>query len=669
MSSDAQRIQRRGRTVRGRQARLTTPAAKDKLVANVTEGMTVKAALEDVGYAYKTYEEWRRKDEKFRARVDQARMMRKPREVKRGERLDFVTWRKKYLGISTPLHQQQWVDLIEGREPRDLHPAQTFERGTSSNRILINCPPFHGKSIALTVDYSTYRLCMDPGYRILIISAGAELAKQFLFGIKERLTSPDFMELQKAYAPDGGWEATSESWTESKITFSIDQRSGSDRDSHEKDPNVQAIGMNGKIYGRRADLIIVDDGVDETNVSAYAKQMAWLSRTVLSRLELGGRLVMVGTRIAPVDLYSELLRPENYANGRVPWTYLASPAILEEGKTPAEHVTLWPYADFPWVRKDPSGVLQDECICGEESCADGLMVDGEKKYARWDGVHLEKGPRADNTATMWALVYQQKSIDENSTFPEHAVRAATNTQRLCGRLEADRVGHPLGGMHGKYIIAGLDPSIKGFAGIVVAAVSRETNKRYVLAAFNLKAPTAEELKAKMRELTEHYEIDEWRVEKTGLLQFFTQDAVLRSWFATRGVRFTEHQTGSNKWDPMFGVSSMASLFGEYDRAWDDPNGNWRTITEPLVELPRANQEGMKAFVHQLLTWSPDLDPAKVPCDLVMAFWFMETGAREHLGVGRSNNVVSFGARRNKFVSPRRKNQYRVSLADYRPTDH
>jgi hypothetical protein len=31
---------------------------------------------------------------------------------------------------------------------------------------------------------------------------------------------------------------------------------------------------------------------------------------------------------------------------------------------------------------------------------------------------------------------------------------------------------------------------------------------------------------------------------------------------------------------------MASLFGEYDKRWDDPNGAWRTITEPLIELPR-----------------------------------------------------------------------------------
>lgn len=988
-----------------RPSRLTTEAAKAHLVEKVQQGMTVKGALDKVGYAYKTYEEWRRKDADFKARVDQARQLRAPkRDAERGERLGFEQWRKKYLGVDTPWHQLQWVDLLENREPRDLHDSQIYQRNRR-DRIIVNCPPFHcpevstpvltsegwktigevevgdfvfgmdgipgkvietwqpesevdlyevefstgdvlvtdaqhrwfvenpvgksfekttvelmddlryaagqakwrvpvstpatgrgpfgeepaplpldpyilgvwlgdgdtyepriavsaedyeslcaqikaagldysshpqrgghsvyvkgirgilrslgvlghkhipaayaiapteqrmallqglmdsdgtvtakdgrcsfsqneslrpdlvrdtyrlisslgfvprkrdeskwnispgtgelywnaqtriyftpskpvfrlerkmakqrlqgatrtgarrivdirpagrgmvkclsvtcsgnlyqvgdgcipqhnGKSVCITIDYSVYRLCMDPSYRIILISAGSELAKDFLFGIKQRLTSPEFLELQKAYAPDGGWESTAESWTETRIVFATETRQQGEKATHEKDANVIALGMRSKVYGRRADLIIVDDGVDTTNVSEHAKQMKWLRSMVESRLEAGGKLLVVGTRVAPVDLYSELMNPENYSNGRVPWTHLASPAILHEGKTPEEHVTLWPRAQAPWV--PASSAAQGElCLCERPECSEGFIWGGERVYARWDGLHLELGPRAANSATDWALIYQQSGVSENATFPEHAIQKSTNTQRLCGRLEADRVGHPLGGMHGRYVIGGCDPAIKGFAGLVVIAVDRDSHKRYVLGAWNLKAPTGEELKAKMRELTEHYNINEWRVEKTGLLQFFTQDAAFRSWFASKGVRFTEHLTGGNKWDAGFGVSSMAPLFGEYDKAWDAPTGNWRVITEPLIELPRHNQDGMKALVHQLITWTPELDPSKTPCDLVMALWFANTGAREYLGVGRSGNVLSFG-RSNPFTSPRsQKNRARVSLADLR----
>jgi hypothetical protein len=48
----------------------------------------------------------------------------------------------------------------------------------------------------------------------------------------------------------------------------------------------------------------------------------------------------------------------------------------------------------------------------------------------------------------------------------------------------------------------------------------------------------------------------------------------------------------------------------------------------------------------------------------MALWFFEIGAREHLGVGRGNNVTAFG-RSNRFVSPSKRQQTTtVRLADY-----
>lgn len=648
--------------------RLSREPAKERIIDLVHKGHSVKAALEKVGYAQKTYEEWRRKDESFRTRMDQARQLaRRDPDVVRGERLGFAEWRLKYLKTDTPWHMMQWIDLLEGREPRDMHPSQTFVKG-KRGRIVVNTPPFHAKTTCISVDYVTYRLCMDPGFRVLIISAGQELAKDILFGVKDRLTSPDFLELQKAYAPDGGWEATAESWTDSKIVFGTEVRAGSQKAGHEKDPNVIALGMRSKVYGKRADLAIVDDGVDTTNVSEHQKQLKWLRSMVESRLEAGGKLLVVGTRVAPNDLYSELLKPENYANGKSPWTYFASPAILEEAPDPKDHVTLWPYATRPWVAAGDEDM--DECLCENTAeCSAGYMLGDQQVFPRWDGVHLDKGPRAASSETDWSLVYQQKSVPENATFPEHAVTNSVNKHRLAGRLEADRMGHPLGGMHGKWIIAGLDPSIKGFAGIVILAVSKETGKRHLLNAYNIKAPTAKELKDRMKGLTEFYGVDEWRVEKTGLLQFFTQDAELRMWMQTRGVRFTEHLTGANKWDASYGVSSLSSLFGEYDKAWDEKgvgNVGWRTITEPLIELPRLyNNDGLKALVHQLVTWTPELDPAKTPCDLVMALWFAEVGAREHLGVGRSTTPIQWGSK-NRFVSPRNsKDRLTVSLADYR----
>lgn len=650
------------REYKPRARKYTTEAAKSKLIELVQDGLTIQAACDKVGYTRKWYELHRRNDKPFAAKVDQARQLRKPSgEITRGERLGFAEWRKKYLKRETYWHQLQWVDLLEGRPPRDLHPSQQYVQGVK-NRILINVPPHHAKTATISTEYVVYRLCMDPSFRVLIISAGQGLASSIVYDIQQILSSPDYIDLQKAYAPDGGWEATAESWRENQIIFGSAVRAGGGSESHEKDPNVLALGIRSKVYGRRADLIIVDDACDHTNVSEHAKQRRWLGSMVDTRLENKGKLLIVGTRVASVDLYSEMLKPENYSDMRSPWTYLASPAILDESENDEGSRTLWPKASAPWLA-DEGWDEGDQCMCNDRACS---QPDENGEYAHWDAVHLGFKRRGLSN-TEWALIYQQRSVAEDATFPEYAVQKSVNGSRQAGPLKANTVGHPPLGMNGMYVIAGLDPAIKGFAGMVVVAVDRETKMRYLLNAWNMKAPTASELKQKMREVTTEYGVNEWRVEKTGLLQFFTQDSELRLWMSSAGVRFVEHLTGSNKNDSAYGVSSCAPLFGEYDKAWDDPNGNWRQITPPLIELPRSqNSDGLKALVHQLITWTPELDPNKVPCDMVMALWFALVGAREHLGVGTTGNVVGLFGRSSRFVSPRttaKTATYR--LADFR----
>jgi hypothetical protein len=654
------RIAKNTRSEKSKPTRFTKEAAQGVFLSHRRDGLTVAAALERVGRTQKAYEHWRRTDPEFKRLADQAsQMSSQSLGDRRGEKMDFATFRRTYLNTETFWHQHQWIDILEGREPRDVHPAQTYHKGRAG-RLLINTPPFHAKSNTVTMDYVTYKLCMDPGYRVIIVSASSTFAQAFLQGIKQRLTHPDYIELQKAYAPPGGWKQSAESWTQTQIVLSA-----ADRDAAEKDPNVQVTGIRGQIYGRRCDLVVVDDAVIGANVNEWEKQLSWIRKEVASRIEAGGKLLVIGTRMASVDLYSELMNPDHYGNGKVPWTHFSSPAILEEGSSPAEHVTLWPVADQPWQPKE-SGDVCDLC---DGSCCEpiGETEFGAPIYPRWDGVHLESGPRAENSATDWALVYQQQAMHGNMTFPEHMVVKATNPSRIAGLLQEDVPGHPPGGMRGKYVVAGCDPSIKGFAGLIVVAFDPTDGKRYLLNAINLKSPTPQELKEEMKRVTEHYSVNEWRVEKTGLLQFFTQDEAFRLWFSARGVIFTEHLTsGQTKWDPAFGVGSLATLFGAYDRVHDAHGGEvgeWRVIAPPLIELPRQNSPGVKALIHQLITWTPDLDPKKVPQDLLMALWFVETCCRERT-VRQHVNASGFG--RSRFAARGNQNKRTVvNLADYR----
>lgn len=655
------------RSPRGtRTKKYTKQAAQERFIELVAEGLTHEQALEKVQRTRQAMELWRRDSKNdgpqgFYARHEHAKQVKriKASGAKRGNRdISFTEFRRRYLKSETFWHQLQWVDMLEGHEPRDLHSAQVYAQG-KRNRVLINTPPFHSKTV-LMMDFITYKLCLNPDYRVLLISETTDLAKDILYGVQQRLTNPTYIELQMAYAPQGGYRPNSDEWSQDVILFGPSLRSGT-----EKDPNLQALGLGSQIYGRRADLIVGDDLISTNNSHRWEKQMKWLRREVDSRVEMGGRICIVGSRTTSVDLYSELLNPEHYANGKPPWTYLASPAILEYGQTPEEHRTLWPYSEVPWVRDGADA--DDECECGTQACKDGFLDEqGRRLYPRWDGLHLEIGPRANNNASEWALTFQQTSIHDNAVFPQHAIQKSTKPGRLPGVLQADTPGHPIGGMHGMYVVGGVDPAVKGYAGLTVAAVDRATGRIYLLNAWNIRAPTPDQLKQRMKDISVQYSVHEWRVERTGLLQFFTQDAELRQWMQLRGIKFVEHQTSGNKWDPSFGVASMASLFGEWKRATGphgEPLTDWEPITEPLIELPRMTSEGLKALAHQLVIWTPELDPNRVPCDMVMSLWFLVVGARAATRTSSSGSLNPYkGAHR--FLSPAsRRSRVVVSMTE------
>jgi len=162
------------------------PEIKAKVVELVAKGMSVKDACALVDRTPKSYENWRATDKAFAAAVDAAR-----KRLKRSDRsgqdpevynLSFAEWRKRYLGRDTYKHHQLWVDVLEGKEPDLWHSALQYTKA-SPRRVLVNCPPHHGKSTLITIEYVTYKLCMNPAIRVVIISKTQEFAATFLHAI------------------------------------------------------------------------------------------------------------------------------------------------------------------------------------------------------------------------------------------------------------------------------------------------------------------------------------------------------------------------------------------------------------------------------------------------------------------------------------------------------
>jgi hypothetical protein len=472
----------------------------------------------------------------------------------------------------------------------------TYEEG-DPQYLLVNSPPEHAKSMTLTIDYATYRICKDPNIKILIVSMNQQLAASMMYAIKQRLTHPRYTKLQVNFAPAEGFSGGGAVWQANMVYLG-----NALRDSTEKDPTLQALGVKGRIYGNRADLILIDDSVVLTNANEYESQIRWLQQEVITRIGPGGRIVISGTRVDPVDLYKEIRDPTRYPDGVSPWTYLAQPAVLEFADDPKDWKTLWPRSDRPWT-----GTM-------DEADSDGL-------YPRWDGPHLAHRRKMLDAKT-WSMVYQQMDVSEDAIFPVGDVKACVNGRRNHGLIVGENEYHNRPqGMADLYVICSMDPAMAGETASIAYAVDIKTGKRYVLDAHRMAAPRPSEIKNLIMAWTEKFKPQCWVIEKNAFQLYLTRDEEIRTFLANRGCSMLEHYTGNNKVDPDFGVASIAPLF-----------------TERVISLPSShNAEGVKALVEQLVTWRPGVKGSKLVQDLPMALWFAELRARVVLdqALGRS----------------------------------
>ena len=579
-----------------RDRRSSTASSKEKkqiLIATVRMGGTIEEGCRRAGCSRKTHEYYRRVDPDYRDLMDRALQAKiDAAKGNRAELPDFPAFCMKYLNTELFTHHLQWYDLLEAKEPRGLHPRQRFVRG-DEDQILVNTPPEHAKSTTLTVNYVVWRICQDPNVRILLISKTQDMAKKFLLSIKDRLAESEaYLELQQAFGPPGGFAEGSAKWAADAIYVA-------GRDSGEKDPTVQAVGIGGHIYGSRCDLAIMDDCVDHTNHQQFESQITWIQNQVGSRVaDAGGRMLLIGTRMETVDLYSEILKPQYYAEGQSPWTYLTQPAVLEYAEDPEDWVTLWPRTNRPPVTVAARKLVQQD--------ENGL-------WPMWDGKALAK-KRRKMSPRNWSMVYQQDQVADDAIFKMEDVQGCVDRARYPGRMFDGQSDHRKYGMDGLLVVAGLDPAAAGCTAMVVVGLDRRTGVRWVLDVINKRGMPPHEMRSEIKRLTERYGISEWRIEKNAYQGSITQDAEIRTYLNARGCLISPHHTDAKKWDVDFGVASMALLFE-----------GWREGRN-LIRLPSQTQsEAMRSLVEQFCSWFPE---TKGLTDIVMATWFVEIRCRE-----------------------------------------
>lgn len=601
-----------------RNAGLSVADAKRKVIDAIGSGLSRADAMKLVGRTVKTFENWQSEDKDFAAKIAEVRSQRE-RALAGGKdetvyQLGFAEWRKRFLGMETYPHQQQWVDLLEGREPVIHHPSITYEPG-NARRLLINTPPFHAKSTVLTQHYVAYRICMNPEIRVVIVSKTQKQAAKYLYSVKRILTERQFAELHAAYAPPGGFKPErNEGSVWARTMIYVAGRGDDAIDPAGKDPTVEAIGIGGQLQGARADLIIIDDCEDPGNVGQWENHLDWINEVVQSRL-YSGKIVVVGTRVAPTDIFSALRDGSNFLSGKSPWTYLGQPCVLEFAEDPADWVTLWPRSTVPLDVEDEEKIEPDE---------NGL-------YPTWDGPALAR-IREGIKPRSWALLYMQQPIGDDATFNPACVNGSVDRRRKPGPLRVGEWGGRREGAQGVHTVLSIDPAGTGEAFMLAYAVDRTPNPatgdmdRWVLNAWMGNHTTPDWYADQIEAIVPEYGVNEIVVESNGYANWIIHYKRIVNYCRNRGIPIMPHYTSHNKQDPDFGVASMAPLFGTVRRHVE--GGREVFNRDNAIHLPDPDKSaGVKALIEQLVSWQPGKLGKNLRMDGPMALWFAELRAR------------------------------------------
>ncbi len=227
------------------------------------------------------------------------------------------------------------------------------------DRVSVLAPRGHAKSTWLSIIYPIWRIVRDRDIKIIIVSDTGDQAEMFLRLIKDELDANE--SLIEHFGPFYKKPSTGSPnvWKAGDITVI--------RPSRAKEPTIVCGGTGKRIVGRRADLIIVDDPLNDENTEndrQRRKTLRWFRKTLTPIVNPEtGRIVVIGTRKHPEDLHAEL--------GRNPRYHQFVFRAIENGR--ALWPERWPLKRLLREKEEIGSVIfaqeyQNEPVCEETAC-------------------------------------------------------------------------------------------------------------------------------------------------------------------------------------------------------------------------------------------------------------------------------------------------------------
>ena len=230
--------------------------------------------------------------------------------IQREQRKELKQVRTKFL----PFVKKMWPDFIEGSHHTEI--AEKFNKLATGEltRLIINMPPRHTKSEFASFFLPAWMIGQNPKLKIIQATHTAELAVNFGRKTKHLIDSPEYQAIFKTRLME-----------DSKAAGRWNTSDGGE---------YFAVGVQGAVTGRGADLLIIDDPHSEQDVNspiAFDNAWEWYTSGPRQRLQPGGRIVLVMTRWSTKDLTQKLLNSQVNENADQ-WEVIEFPAILPNGK-------------------------------------------------------------------------------------------------------------------------------------------------------------------------------------------------------------------------------------------------------------------------------------------------------------------------------------------------
>jgi len=552
-----------------RVARASTQERMAGFLRYVSDGHTVRDALNMAAIPEATYKAWRMRYADFRVQVDQAKT--KPivnpdlihpelrdgyhKPGRRKSVFDFVVERKLYFGHDTPDFQAEIVDMLSTLRGGDV--------------LMVLLPPEHGKT-TLFEDFACLTLGHNPSFRFHVGSESQQLSKKILGRIRSRMSPPPGSYLWRyvrdlgPFAPQMG-DTQIQAWTATHF----DVR---DKGTDERDYSMAALGFGSQIIGSRSEGLHNDDLQSRKTLSQTEELFEVWRQDWLSRPGETGWTTVFGNRVDNGDIYEAI---EENLSSDVLRIVRYPPYRMVDGQT----VPLWPDR---W----PLEKL--------ERFRDSGKVSGET----WDRNWMQ------NPRSRRFLTFREEDLDRLK------VPGKTFMDQHPGRMAWVTLDPALGS---KNAVMALLPSSES---LEIVDIQEDEGLRSNEAIMGVVEDMI--LRLRSRGIT----VSDLIIEAKNFQAGLARDERLLKMRDAYGFDVREHLTGVNKYDENIGVPSMVHTvvnrqlvlpYGEDERTrfWIDELRRQMLAWKPYMKGTKLRQDILMALWFGWIRWrslnKPDLD--------------------------------------------------------------